>query len=135
VATAMSRRSAASSAAQQPQKARGCLRETVAEQLRPPGRWSAALLGAPDVRFLVPNRFEYGYGLTPESVAVATREVPDLLITIDNGISSLEGGAGGYLAMWVRNACAHPATLGSFHAGIPSLGPFPGAGGIQGGDR
>lgn len=81
VATAMSRRSAASSAAQQPQKARGRLRETVAEQLLPAGRWSAAPLGAPDVRFLVPNRFEYGYGLTPESVAVAAREVPDLLIT------------------------------------------------------
>jgi single-stranded-DNA-specific exonuclease len=50
-------------------------------------------LGAADVRFLVPNRFEYGYGLTPEIVAVAGRERPDLLITVDNGIASLEGAA------------------------------------------
>jgi single-stranded-DNA-specific exonuclease len=41
--------------------------------------------------FLVPNRFEYGYGLTPEIVAVAARHGPDLLITVDNGISSLSG--------------------------------------------
>jgi hypothetical protein len=33
------------------------------------------------LRLLVPNRFEYGYGLTPEIVAAAAREVPDLLIT------------------------------------------------------
>ncbi len=48
-------------------------------------------LGAADVRFLVPNRFEYGYGLTPEIVAVAARQRPDLLVTVDNGIASLEG--------------------------------------------
>jgi single-stranded-DNA-specific exonuclease len=49
------------------------------------------LLGA-QVDFLVPNRFEYGYGLTPELVdlAVKTRR-PDLIITVDNGISSAEG--------------------------------------------
>jgi single-stranded-DNA-specific exonuclease len=45
-----------------------------------------------DVDYLVPNRFEYGYGLTPEIVRLA-RELkqPDLLITVDNGIASLEG--------------------------------------------
>jgi single-stranded-DNA-specific exonuclease len=48
-------------------------------------------LGASDVDFLVPNRFEYGYGLTPEIVAVAAQQKPDLLITVDNGISSLDG--------------------------------------------
>ncbi len=48
-------------------------------------------LGAADVRFLVPNRFEYGYGLTPEIVAVAARQRPDLLVTVDNGITSLDG--------------------------------------------
>lgn len=48
-------------------------------------------LGAKDVRFVVPNRFEYGYGLTPEIVAVAARHQPDVLITVDNGISSLAG--------------------------------------------
>ena len=47
--------------------------------------------GATRVGFLVPNRFEYGYGLTPEIVELAKREVPELIITVDNGISSLEG--------------------------------------------
>ncbi len=48
-------------------------------------------LGAMDVRYVVPNRFIHGYGLTPEIVAVAAREQPDLLITVDNGMSSHEG--------------------------------------------
>lgn len=48
-------------------------------------------LGAREVRYVVPNRFEYGYGLTPEIVAVAAQHSPDLIITVDNGISSLEG--------------------------------------------
>jgi single-stranded-DNA-specific exonuclease len=48
-------------------------------------------LGASDVRYLVPNRFEYGYGLTPEIVAVAAEQQPDLIMTVDNGISSIEG--------------------------------------------
>jgi single-stranded-DNA-specific exonuclease len=39
----------------------------------------------------VPNRFEYGYGLTPEIVRVAARQKPALLVTVDNGISSIEG--------------------------------------------
>jgi single-stranded-DNA-specific exonuclease len=49
------------------------------------------LLGAAHVDYLVPNRFEYGYGLTPEIVAVALQREPDLLVTVDNGISSVEG--------------------------------------------
>ena len=48
-------------------------------------------LGAAQVDYLVPNRFEYGYGLTPEIVAVALQRQPDLLVTVDNGISSVEG--------------------------------------------
>lgn len=48
-------------------------------------------LGTRDVRFVVPNRFEYGYGLTPEIVELAAVEQPDLLITVDNGIASLDG--------------------------------------------
>ncbi|MET1077806.1 MAG: single-stranded-DNA-specific exonuclease RecJ [Pseudomonas sp.] len=48
-------------------------------------------LGAAHVDYLVPNRFEYGYGLTPEIVAVALQRQPDLLLTVDNGISSVEG--------------------------------------------
>lgn len=49
------------------------------------------LLGAAHVDYLVPNRFEYGYGLTPEIVAVALQREPQLLMTVDNGISSVEG--------------------------------------------
>ena len=48
-------------------------------------------LGAAWAGYLVPNRFEYGYGLSPEIVAVAQQQSPDLLITVDNGISSVEG--------------------------------------------
>ncbi len=43
------------------------------------------------VDFLVPNRFEYGYGLTPEIVALAATQKPDIIITVDNGIASVEG--------------------------------------------
>ena len=43
------------------------------------------------VDFLVPNRFEYGYGLTPEIVALASTLQPDILITVDNGIASVDG--------------------------------------------
>jgi len=49
------------------------------------------MLGHENVSYLVPNRFDYGYGLSPEIVAVACRNKPDLLITVDNGISSIEG--------------------------------------------
>lgn len=49
------------------------------------------MLGAAHVDYLVPNRFEYGYGLTPEIVAVALQREPQLLLTVDNGISSVEG--------------------------------------------
>lgn len=44
-----------------------------------------------DVSYLVPNRFEYGYGLTPAIVELAAKMEPDLLITVDNGIASVEG--------------------------------------------
>jgi single-stranded-DNA-specific exonuclease len=47
--------------------------------------------GFADVGYLVPNRFEYGYGLTPEIVRVAAQSSPALLVTVDNGISSVEG--------------------------------------------
>jgi single-stranded-DNA-specific exonuclease len=43
------------------------------------------------VDFLVPNRFEFGYGLTPEIVALAAKRAPSLIVTVDNGVSSLEG--------------------------------------------
>lgn len=48
-------------------------------------------MGAEQVEFLVPNRFEFGYGLTPGIVDVAKKWQPDLIITVDNGIASIEG--------------------------------------------
>jgi single-stranded-DNA-specific exonuclease len=44
------------------------------------------------VDYIVPNRFEYGYGLTPEIVELTAREkAPDIIITVDNGIASIDG--------------------------------------------
>jgi single-stranded-DNA-specific exonuclease len=47
--------------------------------------------GFVSVDFLVPNRFEFGYGLTPEIVGLAAESAPALIITVDNGISSIAG--------------------------------------------
>ncbi|MCK5121642.1 MAG: DHH family phosphoesterase, partial [Methylococcales bacterium] len=49
------------------------------------------LLGAKHVSYVVPNRFEYGYGLTPEIVELVKQQKPDVIITVDNGISSIDG--------------------------------------------
>ncbi|MBR9865824.1 MAG: single-stranded-DNA-specific exonuclease RecJ [Oceanospirillales bacterium] len=49
------------------------------------------MMGASRVSYLVPNRFEFGYGLSPEIVKVAAQQTPDLIITVDNGISSVTG--------------------------------------------
>ncbi|EQD07936.1 DHH family protein [Neisseria meningitidis NM151] len=49
-----------------------------------------AAMGA-KVDFLVPNRFEHGYGLTPELAEIAAAQGVDLLITVDNGIASIAG--------------------------------------------
>jgi len=49
-----------------------------------------AAMGA-NVDFVVPNRFEYGYGLTPEIVAQAQERGPRVLVTVDNGIASHDG--------------------------------------------
>ena len=48
-------------------------------------------MGALHVEFLVPNRFEFGYGLTPGIINLAKQWRPDLIITVDNGIASIEG--------------------------------------------
>ncbi|MGY8851170.1 MAG: DHH family phosphoesterase, partial [Pseudomonadales bacterium] len=48
-------------------------------------------MGYANVEFLVPNRFDYGYGLTPEIVDLAAQKNPQLIITVDNGISSVDG--------------------------------------------
>ena len=62
------------------------------------GATSAALMmrcmrefGFSDVAYLVTNRFEFGYGLTPEIVRIAAESSPALVVTVDNGISSLTG--------------------------------------------
>ncbi len=53
---------------------------------------SLRMMGAKQVDFLVPNRFEHGYGLSPEIVTLAIKDKqPDLIITVDNGISSFDG--------------------------------------------
>jgi len=62
------------------------------------GATSTALLmrcfsafGFKEVDYLVPNRFEYGYGLSPEIVRVAAESSPGLIVTVDNGVSSVAG--------------------------------------------
>ena len=47
--------------------------------------------GAEKVDYLVPNRFEYGYGLSPEIVSLSASYDPSVIVTVDNGISSLSG--------------------------------------------
>ncbi|NOZ10609.1 MAG: single-stranded-DNA-specific exonuclease RecJ [Gammaproteobacteria bacterium] len=48
-------------------------------------------MGAVHTDYLVPNRFEYGYGLTPQIVTEAAKRKPDVIVTVDNGISSVNG--------------------------------------------
>lgn len=48
-------------------------------------------MGAIEPDYLVPNRFEFGYGLTPEIVEVAKQKSPSILVTVDNGIASIDG--------------------------------------------
>jgi len=48
-------------------------------------------MGVSDIHYLVPSRFEFGYGMSPELVEVAAELNPDLIITVDNGISSIDG--------------------------------------------
>ena len=52
---------------------------------------SLKAFGLEKVDYLVPNRFDFGYGLSPQIVDVAAESKPDLIITVDNGISSVEG--------------------------------------------
>src|SRR3989441_5445063 len=54
------------------------------------GMRALRLFGA-NVDYLVPDRFKLGYGLSPELVDLAAKRAPDLLITVDNGIASVEG--------------------------------------------
>jgi single-stranded-DNA-specific exonuclease len=52
---------------------------------------SLQAFGFGDVDYLVPNRFHFGYGLTPDIVRVAAQRGPSLIVTVDNGISSAAG--------------------------------------------
>ncbi|MCK4674848.1 MAG: single-stranded-DNA-specific exonuclease RecJ [Gammaproteobacteria bacterium] len=52
---------------------------------------SLKAFGLENVDYLVPNRFDYGYGLSPQIVDVAAQSKPDLIVTVDNGISSIDG--------------------------------------------
>ncbi|PIE20766.1 MAG: single-stranded-DNA-specific exonuclease RecJ [Neptuniibacter caesariensis] len=49
------------------------------------------MMGLKRLGYLVPNRFEFGYGLSPEIVVEALKQQPALLVTVDNGISSVDG--------------------------------------------
>lgn len=48
-------------------------------------------MGFQDIHYLVPNRFEFGYGLSAEIVDLAAQQKPELIITVDNGVASLDG--------------------------------------------
>ena len=48
-------------------------------------------MGAVNVDFLVPNRFDYGYGLSPEIVQLAATLAPNVIVTVDNGVASVDG--------------------------------------------
>ena len=48
-------------------------------------------MGAKNVSYLVPNRFDFGYGLSPALVDYAQASPPDLIVTVDNGIASHAG--------------------------------------------
>lgn len=53
--------------------------------------WALKAMGVQSIDYLVPNRFEFGYGLTPEIVELASQQAPYLIMTVDNGISSHAG--------------------------------------------
>lgn len=66
------------------------------------------MMGAPNLDYLVPNRFDFGYGLSPELVEVAIERHPDLIMTVDNGIASVSGVA-------AANAAGIPVVVTDHH--------------------
>ncbi|MEL7401278.1 MAG: DHH family phosphoesterase, partial [Pseudomonadota bacterium] len=66
------------------------------------------MLGATQLDYLVPNRFDFGYGLSPELVDVARQRQPDLIMTVDNGIASVAGVA-------AANAAGIPVLVTDHH--------------------
>lgn len=78
------------------------------------GMRGLAALGA-RVDYLVPNRIEHGYGLTPDIVELAAKRKPELIITVDNGIAAVEGVA-------AANALGIPVLVTDHHlpgGGLP----------------
>lgn len=71
-------------------------------------------LGAAEVRYVVPNRFTMGYGLSPPLVELALAEGAELLVTVDNGIASLAGVA-------AANAAGLPVLVTDHHLAGPEL--------------
>ena len=67
-------------------------------------------MGAASVDYLVPNRFDFGYGLTPELVDVASQlpDKPDLILTVDNGIAAISG-------VDAAKACGIPVLVTDHH--------------------
>ena len=68
------------------------------------------------VDFLVPNRFQFGYGLTPGIVALAAQRAPSLIVTVDSGISSIEG-------VEAARACGIPVLITDHHLPGAALPP------------
>jgi single-stranded-DNA-specific exonuclease len=66
------------------------------------------MMGASSLDYLVPNRFDFGYGLSPELVEVARQREPDLIMTVDNGIASVAGVA-------AANAAGMPVLVTDHH--------------------
>ena len=69
-------------------------------------------MGATNVDFLVPNRFDYGYGLSPEIVQLAATLAPNVIVTVDNGVASVDGVAlaNEWVSMWWSPIIICPAT-------------------------
>ena len=67
-----------------------------------------SMMGAAHVEYLVPNRFDFGYGLSPELVDVARGMSPDLILTVDNGIAAISGVA-------AANAAGIPVVVTDHH--------------------
>ena len=79
-------------------------------------------MGARRVGYLVPNRFRFGYGLTPEIVALAARTAPSLIVTVDNGIASLDGApVAGYGGHPIRPHCSLERATGSDVVLVPPI--------------
>ncbi|SIS45012.1 single-stranded-DNA-specific exonuclease [Thalassolituus maritimus] len=67
-----------------------------------------SMMGAQNLDYLVPNRFDFGYGLSPELVELAIERRPDLIMTVDNGIASVSGVA-------AANAAGIPVVVTDHH--------------------